>query len=176
MYISLKTLQPNRMWCKGSSSHFLFLLFCGCVLNLFPFLGHGQKFEIGLSCFFIWENVVIIFLPPSIRLKKGKTQVYNNNIINIPFISITSNSQSEEISVLSWYPWCPDINATFSSHSNDLLKPPRHVNWLFLHMKHPICNLECLTPSSVWIFLLFLTFCGISFSTLAWDSSSPWSL
>lgn len=33
-----------------------------------------------------------------------------------------------------------------------------------------------LTPSSVWIFLLFFTFCGISFWTFAWDSSSPWSL
>ena len=168
------------MWCKGSSSHFLFLLFCGCFLNLFPFLGHGQKFEIGLSCFFVWENVVIIFLPTSIRLKKEKhkfTKIKIKN--NIPFISITKKFSQIKISVLSLMPLSVLILMTCWNNQGIYTGYFLHqgiYTGYFLHMKQPICNLECLTPSSVWIFLLFLTFCGISFSTLAWDSSSPWSL
>lgn len=167
------------MWRKGSSSHFLFLLFCGCFLNLFPFLGHGQKFEIGLSCFFVWENVVIIFLPTSIRLKKEKHKFTKNKIKIISHLYPSQKIQSDKnlcpvlmpLSVLILMT-CWNNQGIYTGY---FLHQGIYTGY-FLHKKHPICNLECLTPSSVWIFLLFLTFCGISFSTLAWDSSSPWSL
>lgn len=55
------------------------------LLLLLPELCHSQKFEVRLIGSVFWENIIIVFLPSSIRLERKIAQSQFNLRINIGY-------------------------------------------------------------------------------------------
>lgn len=55
------------------------------LLLLLPELCHSQEFEVGLIGSVFWENVIIVFLPSSIRLERKTPQSEFNLHVNIGY-------------------------------------------------------------------------------------------